>query len=223
MLAEVDQGRGGLARRGDCRGNRGGAGDEFDRADSAKRRRAVEGARSFGCAPIRWRSATESRSTPGRTRAVTVATSRRRKACGLAASECRPDSSARARCASDPACGSNRARDWHRPPITRSTIRGDAALTIMLVMNLQPHEAQPPFDTVLGIGNPASAGRSGTAARGGGADSIVARIMRCILPAGWTHDASLGHELVQAVLRPADPVDDHQTARPDAVNHADVR
>ncbi len=72
----VDQNRGDLAGSGDCRGNRGGPGDEFDRADTAERRRAGEGACSFGCGPIRCRSAMESRFTPGPTRAVTLATSR---------------------------------------------------------------------------------------------------------------------------------------------------
>ena len=34
-------------------------------------------------------------------------------------------------------------------------LRGDAALTIMIVMNLQPHPSKPPFDGILGIGDPA--------------------------------------------------------------------
>ncbi|HEX4143387.1 MAG TPA: c-type cytochrome domain-containing protein [Pirellulales bacterium] len=46
-------------------------------------------------------------------------------------------------------------------PDNQVEIRGDAALTIVLVMNLQPHEAKPPFDTVLGIGDPAYPGDPG--------------------------------------------------------------
>ena len=70
-------------------------------------------------------------------------------------------------------------------------IRGDAALTIMLVMNLQPHEAQPPFDTVLGIGNPASVGDPGRPL------AAMVQINRgedhaLHFAGGWNHDASLG-------------------------------
>ena len=70
-------------------------------------------------------------------------------------------------------------------------IRGDAALTFMLVMNLQPHEAQPPFDTVLGIGNPAFAGDPGRPL------AAAVQIHRgedhaLHFAGGWNHDASLG-------------------------------
>lgn len=70
-------------------------------------------------------------------------------------------------------------------------IRGDAALTILLVMNLQPHEAQPPFDGVLGIGNPAHAGDPGKPL------AALVQINRSEdhalhFAGGWNHDASLG-------------------------------
>ncbi len=70
-------------------------------------------------------------------------------------------------------------------------IRGDAALTIMLVMNLQPHEAQPPFDGVLGIGNPAFPSDPGRPL------AALVQINRgedhaLHFAGGWNHDASLG-------------------------------
>ncbi len=70
-------------------------------------------------------------------------------------------------------------------------IRGDAALTIMLVMNLQPHEAQPPYDGVLGIGNPAFPSDPGKPL------AALVQINRgedhaLHFAGGWNHDASLG-------------------------------
>jgi hypothetical protein len=70
-------------------------------------------------------------------------------------------------------------------------IRGDAALTIMLVMNLQPHESQPPYDGVIGIGNPAHAGDPGKPL------AALIQINRgedhaLHFAGGWNHDASLG-------------------------------
>jgi len=70
-------------------------------------------------------------------------------------------------------------------------IRGDAALTMMLVMNLQPHEAQPPFDTVLGIGNPAYPGDPGRPL------AALVQINQgedhsLHFAGGFNHDASLG-------------------------------
>lgn len=70
-------------------------------------------------------------------------------------------------------------------------IRGDAALTIMLVMNLQPHEAQPPYDGVIGIGNPAFPGDPGRPL------AALVQINRgedhaLHFAGGWNHDASLG-------------------------------
>ena len=70
-------------------------------------------------------------------------------------------------------------------------IRGDAALTIMLVMNLQPHEAQPPYDGVFGIGNPAFPSDPGKPL------AALVQINRgedhaLHFAGGWNHDASLG-------------------------------
>ena len=70
-------------------------------------------------------------------------------------------------------------------------IRGDAALTIMLVMNLQPHEAQSPYDGVLGIGNPAFPSDPGKPL------AALVQINRgedhaLHFAGGWNHDASLG-------------------------------
>ena len=74
----------------------------------------------------------------------------------------------------------------------------------MLVMNLQPHEAQPPFDTVLGIGNPASAADPG---RPLAASVQINRGEDHALhfAGGWNHDASLGHGSFKPYLRQADP------------------
>lgn len=70
-------------------------------------------------------------------------------------------------------------------------IRGDAALTILLVMNLQPHEAQPPYDGVIGIGNPAFPSDPGRPL------AALVQINRgedhaLHFAGGWNHDASLG-------------------------------
>lgn len=70
-------------------------------------------------------------------------------------------------------------------------IRGDAALTIILVMNLQPHEAQPPYDGVIGIGNPAFSSDPGRPL------AALVQINRgedhaLHFAGGWNHDASLG-------------------------------
>ena len=70
-------------------------------------------------------------------------------------------------------------------------VHGDAALTIMLVMNLQPHEAQPPYDGVFGIGNPAFPGDPGRPL------AALVQINRgddhaMHFAGGWNHDAALG-------------------------------
>jgi Protein of unknown function (DUF1553)/Protein of unknown function (DUF1549)/Planctomycete cytochrome C len=69
-------------------------------------------------------------------------------------------------------------------------IRGDAALTIMMVLNLQRHQAKPPFDCVLGIGNPAHARDPGKPI------AALVQINRdedhaLHFAGGWDHDASL--------------------------------
>lgn len=72
-------------------------------------------------------------------------------------------------------------------------IRGDAALTIMLVVNLQPDEVEPPYDGIFGLGNPAFAGDPGKPLaaviqlnRDGNQDNALH------FAGGWNHDASLG-------------------------------
>ena len=71
-------------------------------------------------------------------------------------------------------------------------IRGDAPLSIMVLMNLQPHEAQPPYDGVFGFGNPANPG--GDPGRPLAALIQINRGEDHALhfAGGWNHDASLG-------------------------------
>ncbi|MBC7965089.1 MAG: PSD1 domain-containing protein [Fuerstia sp.] len=71
-------------------------------------------------------------------------------------------------------------------------IRGDAALSIILVINLQQHEAQPPYDGVFGFGNPANPG--GDPGRPLAALIQINRSEDHALhfAGGWNHDASLG-------------------------------
>ncbi len=71
-------------------------------------------------------------------------------------------------------------------------IKGDAALSMTVVINLQSHEAQPPFDGILGIGNPANPG--GDPGRPLAALLQINRGEDHALhfAGGWNHDASLG-------------------------------
>ena len=71
-------------------------------------------------------------------------------------------------------------------------IKGDAALSMTVVVNLQPHEAQPPYDGILGIGNPANPG--GDPGRPLAALIQINRGEDHALhfAGGWNHDASLG-------------------------------
>lgn len=76
-------------------------------------------------------------------------------------------------------------------PANVPAIRGDSPLTIVVVMNLQPHDAQPPYDGVLGVGNPAHAGDPGRPL------AALVQINRgedhaLHFAGGWNHDASLG-------------------------------
>jgi mono/diheme cytochrome c family protein len=71
-------------------------------------------------------------------------------------------------------------------------INGDAAFTIVLVINLQPNDAQPPFDGVLGIGNPAFAGDPGRPLAALVQINRDASNHSLRLAGGWNHDASLG-------------------------------
>ncbi len=71
-------------------------------------------------------------------------------------------------------------------------IRGDAALSLMLVINLQPSDAQSPYDGVFGIGNPANPGGDP-----GRPLAALVQINRgedhaLHFAGGWNHDASLG-------------------------------
>jgi hypothetical protein len=71
-------------------------------------------------------------------------------------------------------------------------IRGDAELSMVLVMNLQPNEANPPYDGVLGIGNPAN-----PAIDPGNPKAALVQINRgedhaLHFAGGWNHDASAG-------------------------------
>jgi hypothetical protein len=77
-------------------------------------------------------------------------------------------------------------------PHTPVDIRGNAALTIVLVLNLQPNTDRHPFDGVLGIGNPANPGRDP-----GKPLAALIQINRTPdaelrLAGGWNHDATLG-------------------------------
>lgn len=70
-------------------------------------------------------------------------------------------------------------------------IRGDAEWTMVLVMNLRANDAQPPFDGILGVGNPAAPADPGRAL------AALVQINRnedhaLHLAGGWNHDASAG-------------------------------
>ncbi len=71
-------------------------------------------------------------------------------------------------------------------------IQGDAALSILLVIHLHPHETQPPFDGIIGVGNPANpAGDPGKPL------AALVQINRgedhaLHFAGGWNHDVSLG-------------------------------
>jgi hypothetical protein len=79
-------------------------------------------------------------------------------------------------------------------PDHRVDIAGDAAATIVLVANLQPNDAQPPFDGIVGLGDPAHAGDPGRPR------AFLLQINRDAtnhswrLAGGWNHDATLGPE-----------------------------
>jgi mono/diheme cytochrome c family protein len=70
-------------------------------------------------------------------------------------------------------------------------IEGDAALSLLLIIHLEPHDAGPPYDGVFGIGDPAHAGDPGKPL------AALVQINRgedhaLHLAGGWNHDASLG-------------------------------
>ncbi len=71
-------------------------------------------------------------------------------------------------------------------------IHGDAGLTMMLIVNLTPHDTQPQYDGVLGLGNPANPGGDP-----GRPLAAVVQINRAEdhalqFAGGWNHHASLG-------------------------------
>ncbi len=71
-------------------------------------------------------------------------------------------------------------------------IRGNAELSLVLVVNLQPHESQPVYDGIIGIGNPANPGGDP-----GRPLAAVVQINRgedhaLHFAGGWNHDASAG-------------------------------
>ncbi len=71
-------------------------------------------------------------------------------------------------------------------------LRGDASVTISLVVNLTRHTANPPFDGILGIGDPANPGHDP-----GRAHALLVQIRRTGKPelqlaGGWNHDADVG-------------------------------
>ena len=77
-------------------------------------------------------------------------------------------------------------------PDNRPAITGDPALTITLVICLQPHEVGPPHDGVFGLGNPANPNRDP-----GRPLAALVQINRgedhaLHFAGGWNHDASLG-------------------------------
>jgi hypothetical protein len=71
-------------------------------------------------------------------------------------------------------------------------VKGDAALTIVLLVNLRPHDAGPPYDGIFGIGDPANPGRDP-----GKPLAALVQIERTAgaelqLAGGWNHNATLG-------------------------------
>ncbi len=91
-----------------------------------------------------------------------------------------------------PAVRFNTATGYASSPDRPVDIKGDASLSMTVVVNLQPHEAQPPFDGILGIGNPANPG--GDPGRPLAALFQINRGEDHALhfAGGWNHDASLG-------------------------------
>ena len=130
-------------------------------------------------------------SMSGRTRVVAVAMSRPQREFGPVGSEIKGRFAKQSAVTGRPAVRFDTATGFASSPSIPVDIRGDAALSIMLVMNLQPHQAQPPYDGVLGIGNPAHAGDPGKPL------AALVQINRgedhaLHFAGGWNHDASLG-------------------------------
>ncbi|MBI5757991.1 MAG: PSD1 domain-containing protein [Planctomycetales bacterium] len=80
-------------------------------------------------------------------------------------------------------------------------IRGDAELTMILVMNLEPNDANPPYDGVLGIGNPANPGSDPGRPLAALVQISRPRKHELQLAGGWNHDAGLGADSMQPLYR----------------------
>ena len=83
-------------------------------------------------------------------------------------------------------------------PDAAPEIRGDAALTILLVMNLRPTDVPHPHDGILGIGDPANPSDPGKPL------AALVQISRTPeaelkLAGGWNHDATLGKGSFQSL------------------------
>ncbi len=71
-------------------------------------------------------------------------------------------------------------------------IKGDAALTMVVVMKLQPHQAQPPYDGVLCVGDPANPGADPGKALAGMIQIERTGAAELQFAGGWNHNATLG-------------------------------
>jgi hypothetical protein len=80
-------------------------------------------------------------------------------------------------------------------------IRGDGELTFVLVMNLEPNDANPPYDGVFGIGNPANPGGDPGRPLAALVQISRPRNHELQLAGGWNHDAGLGAESMQPLYR----------------------
>ena len=80
-------------------------------------------------------------------------------------------------------------------------ILGDAELTIVLVMNLEPNDAKNPYDGVLGIGDPAHPGSDPGRPLAALVQISRPRNHELQLAGGFNHDAGLGAGSMQPLYR----------------------
>ena len=90
-----------------------------------------------------------------------------------------------------PAVRFDTATGYASSPHLPVPISGDAGLTILLVVNLEPHDVGPPYDGILGLGDPAHPGDPGRPL------AALVQVNRgedhaLHFAGGWNHDASLG-------------------------------
>ena len=90
-----------------------------------------------------------------------------------------------------PAVRFDTATGYASSPDLPVPISGDAGLTILLVINLEPHDVGPPYDGILGLGDPAHPGDPGRPL------AALVQVNRgedhaLHFAGGWNHDASLG-------------------------------